>query len=63
MNCNTEITTFQNIPCYNVFGNPPVTTNYYKVKDKVAYNKYWNIMGNNEMLAMNNSDEDTLYLR
>lgn len=63
MNCNTEITTFQNIPCYNVFNNPPVTTNYYKVKDKVAYNKYLNIMGNNEMLVMNNSDEDTLYLR
>lgn len=63
MNCNTEITTFQNIPCYNVFNNPPVTTNYYKVKDKVAYNKYWNIMGNNEMLAIDDSNEDTLYLR
>ena len=47
----------------NVFNNPPVTTNYYKVKDKVAYNKYWNIMGNNEMLTINDSNEDTLYLR
>ena len=63
MNCNTEITTFQKSQCYDVFNSPPVTTNWYKVKDKVAYNKYWNVMGNNEMIVMNDSNEDMLYLR
>lgn len=63
MNCNTEITTFQKTQCYDVFNSPPVTTNWYKVKDKVAYNKYWNVMGNNEMIVMNDSNEDMLYLR